>query len=73
MDNKINHHYYVAIYASDNKFYFITELEGKSARWVRGKLPKEFTYSQATRLADGLFRNGYNAVVLQTAGMVVGV
>lgn len=66
--SELKHHYYVALYAADNRLYFVTELEGTVANWKRGKLPLEFTHEKATLVADGLCKNGYQAVVIQSAG-----
>lgn len=65
----LTHHWYVAVLSKNNKFYFLTEVNGKVTNWKRGKLPKEFGYEQATRIADGLCRSGYQAVVIQSAGV----
>lgn len=68
--SEFKHHYYVALFAADNRLYFVTELNGTTATWKRGKLPVEFTHKKATLVADGLCKNGYQAVVIQSAGAV---
>jgi len=68
---KLVHHFYVAVLTVDKKFYLITSVEGNQCHWQKGALPLEMTHEKATKVADGLFKNGYNAVVIQSVATIM--
>lgn len=68
---KLTHHFYVAVLTVDKKFYLITSVEGNNCKWDKGKLPLEMSHEKATKVADGLFKNGYNAVVIQSVAAII--
>lgn len=63
--NSLTHHYYVAIF-KNKKLYFMTGIDGNKVRWEKGKSPLDFMYHEATAVADGLVKQGYDAFVLQS-------
>lgn len=68
---KLTHHFYVAVLTVDKKFYLITNVEGNQCHWKKGAFPLEMTHEKATKVADGLFKNGYNAVVIQSVAAII--
>lgn len=68
---KLVHHFYVAVLTVDKKFYLLTSVEDNKCHWQKGARPLEMTHERATQVADGLFKNGYNAIVIQSVAPII--
>lgn len=58
--------YYVGVITGkDDKLMYVTNANGFMAVWEGGASAKTFTQARARDIAEGLFLNGYPAVVLE--------
>lgn len=59
--------YYVGIVTgNENKIMYVSNANGFMAVWEEGVPAKTFTQARARDIAEGLYLNGYPAVVLET-------
>lgn len=63
---KMKKQYYVGIITgNENKIMYVTNANGFMAVWEEAAPAKTFTQARARDIAEGLFLNGYPAVVLE--------